>query len=96
LLADRRQLVGLEALDGSGVLAVGAHVLPSGKDEGSDGWVTSAAMSPTLRKPVALGLVRQGRSRIGESVRVWDVGAVREARIVAPAFYDPAGERLNG
>jgi sarcosine oxidase subunit alpha len=96
LLADRRQLVGLEALDGSGVLAVGAHVLPSGKDKGSDGWVTSAAMSPTLRKPVALGLVRQGRSRIGESVRVWDVGAVREARIVAPAFYDPAGERLNG
>lgn len=93
---DRRQLVGLEVADGAGVLAVGAHILPPGQDKGSVGWVTSAAMSPTLRKPVALGLVGQGRSRIGETVQVWDLGAVRAARIVEPAFYDPAGERLNG
>jgi sarcosine oxidase subunit alpha len=96
LREDRRQLMGLEVLDDAGALAAGAHILPTGKDQGSDGWVTSAAMSPTLRRPLALALVRRGRSRLGETVRVWDLGSLRSAQIVDAGFYDPKGLRLNG
>lgn len=97
LRGDRRQLVGLEVTDDQGALNAGAHVLPGDAREprGTDGWVTSALLSPTLGRPIAMALVRQGRSRIGEAVRVWDLGAWREARLVDPRFYDPEGTRLN-
>jgi sarcosine oxidase subunit alpha len=92
---DRRQLVGL-ATDQQSPLPVGGHVLPVGKSSGTDGWITSAALSPTLRRPVALALVTRGRSRLGEQVRIWDGGSESTARIVDPRFYDPAGQRLGG
>lgn len=95
---DRRQLVGLEVTDGKGVLNCGAHVLPADAKEphGTDGWVTSATHSPTLLRPLAMALVRQGQSRIGQAVRVWDCDIWREARIVDQRFYDPQGVRLDG
>lgn len=93
---DRRQLVGLEVEDGGGAIPTGAHVLPPGCDTGTDGWVTSSVLSPTLRRPVALALVRRGRARIGEPVRVWNLGEVRHARIAKPRFHDPEGARLHG
>jgi sarcosine oxidase subunit alpha len=98
LRPDRRQLIGLEVTDGGAPLCVGAHVLPGDAAEprGTDGWVTSSLFSPTLGRPVALGLVRRGRERVGEAVRVWDRGSWRSARISDPRFYDPKGERLNG
>jgi sarcosine oxidase subunit alpha len=95
---DRRQLVGLEPVDGGGVLAAGAHVIAHGVagERVSDGWVTSAAYSPTLQRPVALALVTRGQARFGEHVTVWDLGSERRARIVQGRFFDPAGERMNG
>lgn len=97
LRPDRRQLVGLEVIDGGGAVAAGAHVLPPGASgpPGTDGWVTSAVDSPTLGRPLALALVRAGHSRTGETVSVWDQGRTRSARIVDPRFFDPAGERLR-
>ena len=48
--------------------------------------------------PVALTLIEDGRSRMGE--KVWAVSPVAqssvEAVITQPAFYDPGGERLHG
>jgi len=94
---DRRQFVGLDVVDGQGPLKPGAHVL--GLGDGSpvetQGWVTSSVMSPSLGRPVALGLVQRGRQRLGEEVRIWDLGHSRRARIVAPGRYDPEGERLH-
>ena len=63
---------------------------------GSDGWVTSSTWSPTLETPVALALVKRGDTRIGETVRICDLGSWRDARIVAPCRYDPQGARLDG
>jgi sarcosine oxidase subunit alpha len=96
--ADRRQLVGLEVTDGGGALQTGAHILPADATEprGTQGWVTSAAMSPTLNRPLAMALVERGEARIGEPVRVWNLGKWRSARIADRRFYDPAGERLHG
>ncbi len=99
LREDRRQLVGLEIVDGKATpLTAGAHVVTHGEEQaiGSDGWVTSSAWSPTLATPVALALVRRGTTRMGEAVRINDLGSWREARIVAPCRYDPQGVRLDG
>ena len=94
----RRQLVGLEITDGKGPLAIGAHVLPPDATEarGTQGWITSSVHSPTLGRPLAMGLVASGRDRMGEEVRVWNMGAWRAARIADPHFFDPAGERNHG
>ncbi|MFV3075044.1 sarcosine oxidase subunit alpha family protein [Niveispirillum fermenti] len=98
LRTDRRQLVGLEVADDGGPLAVGAHVLPAGATAatGTQGWVTSSIHSPTLDRPIAMGLVERGRDRMGDTVRVWDLGQWRTARIADPRFFDPAGERTHG
>jgi sarcosine oxidase subunit alpha len=98
LRKDRRQLIGIAVEDGGPALEVGSHVLAaerSGK-AATQGWVTSSVFSPTLDRPVAMALVASGRDRIGETVRVWDMGKERMARLVDQRFYDPQGERLDG
>lgn len=98
LRSDRRQLVGLEVIDGGGMIPIGAHLLPRGATEprGTEGWVTSSVMSPTLEKPLAMALVAAGSARMGEDVRTWHLGQTRRARIVDPRAYDPEGARLDG
>ncbi len=92
---DRNQLVGLIAEDRQARLNAGAHLLGAGPREGSEGFVTSACWSPTLEHGVALGLLRRGRSRMGERVIVFDEGREMPARVVAPCFIDPKGTRLD-
>ncbi len=98
---DRRQLVGLRALDAR-VLPPGAHaVTVGGKARRSIGFVTSSAMSPALGQPIALGLVENGRARMGEVLDLEHCGYKRtggsrhRAEIVVPCFLDPEGARLN-
>ncbi len=95
LRTDRLQLVGLAS--DSRKLPVGAHVLgPDRASPGpSDGHVTSSVDSPTLGRPVALAMVRRGRSRFGETVHLYDMGERMTATIVDPVFVDKAGERLR-
>lgn len=91
---DRHQFVGL--LSEGARLPVGAHVLHGGRVPGPiDGHVTSSAHSPALDRPIALGLVRSGRGRIGETVELYDLGQRYRATIVDPTFFDRAGERLH-
>lgn len=94
---DRRQLVGIEALDAGGALEIGSHVLAAETTGvgSTQGWVTSSVMSPTLGRPLAMALVERGQARMGEEVCIWDLGKTRPARIVDPRFYDPAGARLD-
>jgi len=94
--ADRLQFVGLAAEDPNVVLPIGAHVITDVKNRsGSDGYVTSSCSSEALGRSVALGLVRAGRARTGETLQVYSEGQVWPARIVAPASYDPKGERMH-
>ncbi|MBP7241172.1 sarcosine oxidase subunit alpha family protein [Amaricoccus sp.] len=97
----REQLVGLKAIEAGGRLVAGAHVvLPGGHTTPPNdlGYLTSACFSPTLGREIALGFVRNGRARTGETVRVVCLlrGHDTPAEIVAPAFVDPEGERLRG
>lgn len=93
---DRRQMVGI-AVEGAQPLEIGAHVVGIGREAaiGSDGWITSSAWSPTIEAPIALAMIDAGTARIGEAVRIWDLGRWREGRVVEPCRYDPKGARLN-
>ena len=95
---DRLQFVGFAVAAGEATLELGAHVIwndARGKPI-SDGYVTSSAYSPFLRRTVALGMLRGGSRRKGERVRIGTPGASRVATVVDPTFYDPAGDRLRG
>ena len=93
---DRKQFVGLEVLDGGPMLPTGAHAVEkNGAKIRSLGYVTSSYFSPTLGRPIALGLVERGTSRQGETVTIQHLGATRQAKIVSPCAYDPDGGRLN-
>lgn len=97
---DRWRLVGLESLDGR-MLPDGAYAVANGENangqRNTQGRVTSTYASPTLGRPIAMGLVAHGPERMGEVLEFPVPGstAVR-ARIVDPVFYDKEGARANG
>ena len=92
---DRLQLVGL-AGEGTASLPVGSHLRLPGTNEPTDGWITSAGHLSTDGKPIALALLRAGRSQINRTVSVHDEGrVVTNASVVPPMFYDPLGARMN-
>ncbi len=93
---DRKQLVGLDVLDGKTPLATGAHGVEttvSGKR--SIGYVTSSYSSPTLNRPIALALIERGGSRLGDVIQIQHLGETRDARIAPSCAFDAKGERLN-
>ncbi len=92
----RKQLVGLEVGQGETPLPTGAHVIEgTGQGRRSLGYVTSSYWSPTLQRPVALGLVADGVARMGQSLGVYHLGAERRLRIAPVAALDPEGKRLH-
>jgi sarcosine oxidase subunit alpha len=96
LRKDRRQFVGVEPVNENEDLEPGAHfITPGDRGRRSQGMVTSACFSPTLNRSIGLGLLEGGFGRKGETVTVFDDGRTFDVRIVDPAFYDPAGEKMN-
>ncbi len=94
----RKQLVGL-ATEGRTVLEEGAQITAAADPAVGThavGHVTSAYWSPTLKAPIAMALVEDGRALTGSTVHVPMPGSSIPARVVAPVFYDPQGERLHG
>ncbi|HEY0938891.1 MAG TPA: FAD-dependent oxidoreductase [Steroidobacter sp.] len=89
---DRLQLVGLK---GTTDIVIGSHLRFTDSTEASDGWVTSAGRTVLGDEPIALAMLRGGRGRIGAMLNVYDNGKITQATVVAPSFYDAAGERMN-
>ncbi|MCF6316586.1 MAG: sarcosine oxidase subunit alpha family protein [Marinosulfonomonas sp.] len=97
--ADRWQLVGLQAVDGS-VLPDGAYALADGMNANGQrnmqGRVTSSYHSPTLKRGIAMGLVLHGPERMDEVINFGRTdGTLIPAKIVDPVFYDKSGEKQN-
>lgn len=92
----RFQLVALAPLDGRTVLPVGAQIAAGAPPTLTEGHVTSSYWSPTLKAPVALGMLSRGAERQAETLRVHHLGSVIDARVVKAPFIDPTGERLRG
>ncbi len=87
---NRWALVGLETLDGS-VLPDGVYAVDEGQNANgqreTQGRVTSTYYSPSLDRGIAMGLVRCGPDRMGETLEFARVdGSLVAARIVAPEF----------
>jgi len=92
----RPTLVGLKC---DTLLRAGAHLLPVDAEASvanDEGWITSAAQSPSLGF-IALAMLKNGPARHGETIRVYDPlrGGDCLATIVPPVHYDPTGSRLH-
>jgi glycine cleavage system aminomethyltransferase T len=77
-----RKLSGL-VLTGDRVPAPGDRVV---QGESEAGWITSAALSPALGRPIALGYVRRECNAPGSKVMVRAGGAALDAEVVALPF----------
>jgi sarcosine oxidase subunit alpha len=95
-MADRNrlQLVGIECVDHSDRLRAGGHLLNEAGNK-SEGHITSCVWSPTLKKYVALAVLRDGTARLNEKLKVYDDGKYTAARVVGTCFVDPDGDRLK-
>jgi sarcosine oxidase subunit alpha len=96
--AGRKQLAGLRTHDPETVLEEGAQIVAAPKAPAGTpalGHVTSSYPG-TLGHSIALAMIADGRRRIGERLFVPVPEGDVEVEVVAPVFYDPAGERLNG
>ena len=96
---DRWKLAGFETLDGS-VIQDGAYIPSAGKNANgqgnTQGRVTSTYFSPTLKKGIAMGLIKAGMDRLGDVVEFTTItGGVVKAKVVDPVFYDKDGEKNN-
>ena len=96
---ERWKLVGLETLDGS-VIPDGAYAVAPGVNgngqRNTEGRVTSTYYSPTLKRGIAMGLIRRGPERMGDVVEFPKVGGGSvQPRIVSPVFFDKDGEKQN-
>ena len=96
---DRWQLVGLETLDGS-VIPDGSYAVADGTNENgqknTEGRVTSTYYSPTLKRGIAMGLIKHGPARMGQTVAFNKVdGSTVQAKIVDAVFYDKEGAKQN-
>ncbi|MFV0299917.1 MAG: sarcosine oxidase subunit alpha family protein [Paracoccus sp. (in: a-proteobacteria)] len=97
---NRWRLVGLESLDGR-MIPDGAYAVDAGENANGQkkmqGRVTSTYHSPTLGRPITMGLVRHGPERMGQVIDFpTPSGEIIRARIVDSVFYDKEGGRLNG
>ncbi|MEO8303243.1 MAG: sarcosine oxidase subunit alpha family protein [Betaproteobacteria bacterium] len=96
---DRKHLVGLLTEDPAAVLPEGGQIVVDARAPVPVpmlGHVTSSYMSASLRRSIALAMVKGGRDRKGEKVEIAlpDGRAIR-AVIAEPVFIDPEGARQN-
>lgn len=95
---DRKQLVGLLPKDQRKVLPEGGQITTQKNRLNSvpmEGHVTSSYHSPNLNQPFALALLKNGRSRHGETVYIPLNQETLEATVTSPVLYDPNGEKLH-
>ncbi|RMH42720.1 MAG: sarcosine oxidase subunit alpha, partial [Alphaproteobacteria bacterium] len=97
----RERLVGLRAVDPAAQLLAGAFLFAEDARpvrENAQGYVTSAAWSPTVGRPIALGFLARGPERRGEILTMVDHLRGERARVevVPPCFFDPEGGRARG
>ncbi|PSJ58377.1 sarcosine oxidase subunit alpha [Kumtagia ephedrae] len=97
--AGRKQLVGLKTRDPKIVLEEGAQIVGDPKQPipmKMIGHVTSSYWSENCGHSIALALVVDGKSRLGDTLHVPMPDGTVEVEVTGMVFYDPKGERLNG
>ena len=96
--AEALKMIGIKPIDGNDKVTAGGHLM--NKDGPVDaahdqGYVTSAAYSPSLNSMIGLGFLKNGDERLGEKMRlvspVTDLDV--DVEIVSAHFIDPEGGR---
>ncbi|MDG1472989.1 MAG: sarcosine oxidase subunit alpha family protein [Ascidiaceihabitans sp.] len=95
---DALNLVGIKPLDAGDKVTAGGHLMNADGPvdaKHDQGYVTSAAFSPSLGSMIGLGFVKNGSDRVGEKMRlvspVTDLNV--DVEIVSAHFVDPEGGR---
>ncbi len=95
---NRKTLVGLSLKNSTQKIPDGAYVLKLGGRGPEDvlGHITSSYFSPTLDKPIAMALLKNGKSLKGQEVDIPIENSNKlRATVVRPQFYDVQGHRQN-
>ena len=95
---DRKQLVGLLTDDPNEILEEGAQLI---KDENKNpvdmlGHVTSSYFSPTLKKSIALAILKEGKKLKGQKLLVPMIDKTIKVTVSDTIFLDKENERING
>jgi len=83
LLPEGAALVSVDELNADGITPM-------------DGWVTSSYNSAALGRTFGLALIKNGRNRIGETLRTPVNGQLVEVTIGETVLFDPEGSRRDG
>ncbi len=97
---DALKMVGVKPVNNVDKITAGAHLMDASGpvDAAHDqGYVTSAAFSPSLGSSIGLGFLKNGSDRQGEKMRLVSplTNLTVEVEIVSAHFVDPEGERLR-
>ena len=97
--ANRKQLVGLKAIDPLTVLPEGSQIVNDPEQAipmDMQGHVTSSYFSANMGHSIAMAVIKGGLDRMGDIVYCpLADGTNPAAQIVSHVFYDPTGERQN-
>ncbi len=98
--SDRKQLVGVLTDDTQTVLPEGTQLTDNAAASPPPvpmlGHVTSSYYSPTLKRSIAMAVVRSGHQRMGQKVHAALAdGRVVAATVCSTVFYDPEGKHLH-
>ena len=96
--ADRKQLVGLLTDDPNEILEEGAQIV---QDENKKpvnmlGHVTSSYFSPTLKKSIALAVLKEGKQLKGQKLLIPMIDKTIKVTVSDTVFLDKENERMNG
>ncbi|MGR0278663.1 sarcosine oxidase subunit alpha family protein [Marinomonas dokdonensis] len=96
---NRKQLVGLKTKDPKQVIPEGSAAIldpNAAMPIPIEGHVSSSYWSECLGHSIAMGFIRDGLNKMGDTVYYpLADGTMIEAEICSPIFYDPKGERQN-
>ncbi|MFT4706639.1 MAG: heterotetrameric sarcosine oxidase alpha subunit [Ascidiaceihabitans sp.] len=97
---DALMQIGIQPLDPADKITAGGHLMAADGpvDAAHDqGYVTSAAFSPTLSSMIGLGMLKDGGNRQGEKMRLVSplTDLTVDVEIVSAHFVDPEGERVR-
>jgi len=92
--------VGIKPVDATHKITAGGHLMAAAGPvdaKHDQGYVTSAAFSPSLDHMIGLGFLKDGGNRLGETMRLVSpvTDLTVEVEIVSVHFIDPKGERVR-
>ena len=96
--AEALKMIGIKPIDGNDKVTAGGHLMNKDGPVNAthdQGYVTSAAFSPSLNSMIGLGFLKNGDERLGEKMRlvspITDLNV--DVEIVSAHFIDPEGGR---